>query len=102
MKYAGTGNDSFREVVNPGITEPEPFVEHVKRFIGSSKKHWEIDGVLYMPVDISAIILAQLIADDRARTGLSVVAACLNRRARSPTKPSSRGQCQRDSFALRS
>src|SRR5213080_2243579 len=45
--------------ISPGCEQPERFVEHAKRFMGSPKKTWEVDGVPYTPVDISAIILAQ-------------------------------------------
>jgi molecular chaperone DnaK len=58
-----------RDAIKPGCVRPERFVEHAKRYLGSDEVAWEIDGVLYTPVDISAIILARLLEDARAKLG---------------------------------
>lgn len=50
------------DAVKPGCRNPDRFVEHAKRHLGTDKT-WEIDGVLYTPVDISAILVAHLLAD---------------------------------------
>jgi molecular chaperone DnaK len=58
-----------RDAIKPGCMRPERFVEHAKRYLGSDEAAWEIDGVLYTPVDISAFILAHLLDDARAKLG---------------------------------
>lgn len=57
-----------RDAIEPGFCHPERFVAHAKRHMGTAK-YWEIDGILYAPVDISAIILRKLIKDAERQLG---------------------------------
>src|SRR5262245_36156558 len=46
--------------VAAGQKHPERVVRNAKRWLGDPEKSWEIDGAVYSPVDISAIILRKL------------------------------------------
>jgi molecular chaperone DnaK len=53
----------------PGYNNPERFVAQAKRCMGERSVFWEIDGVFYSPVDISAYILGKLIRDAEKELG---------------------------------
>lgn len=55
--------------IERGAERPERFVAHAKRYMGSSDVAWEIDGLVYTPVDISAIILRKLLRDAAQEIG---------------------------------
>lgn len=57
------------EAVRNAIASPERVVQYAKRYMGEGGKFWEIDGRRYTPVDVSALILKQLLADARAKLG---------------------------------
>src|SRR5262249_4879920 len=51
-----------------GSDDPDRLVEHPKRYLGH-KSGWEIGGVTYSPVDVSAFILRKLRQDAEQRIG---------------------------------
>jgi molecular chaperone DnaK len=57
------------EALRNAIISPLRVVQYAKRYIGDREKTWEIDGRRYTPVDISAFILSQLLADARGKIG---------------------------------
>lgn len=58
-----------QRAVEKSLRCPERFADHAKRFLGMPNKYWDIDGVLYTPTDISALILGKLIADAECEIG---------------------------------
>lgn len=54
-----------QEAITRSFEHPERFAEHAKRLLGDPDRCWEIDGVLYTPVDISGLIVRKLINDAR-------------------------------------
>jgi molecular chaperone DnaK len=59
----GEGIVVGRDAYELGIAHPERYVANAKRFLGQPGAQWEIDNVVYTPVDISAMILQKLIQD---------------------------------------
>ena len=59
----GEGVVVGRDAYELGVAHPERYVANAKRFLGQSGAQWEIDNVVYTPVDISAMILEKLIQD---------------------------------------
>lgn len=57
------------EALRNAIVSPLRVVQYAKRYLGDREKTWEIDGRRYTPVDISAFILSQLLADAREKIG---------------------------------
>jgi molecular chaperone DnaK len=49
------------EALRNSVMQPDRVVQHAKRYMGDPKKSWVIDGRVYRPVDISAIILRHLL-----------------------------------------
>ncbi len=57
------------EALRNAIVAPERVVQHAKRWIGDADKKWTIDGRSYTPVDVSALIIRQLLTDAESRIG---------------------------------
>jgi molecular chaperone DnaK len=57
------------EALRNAIVAPERVVQHAKRWIGDAEKKWTIDGRDFTPVDVSALIIRQLLADAESRIG---------------------------------
>jgi molecular chaperone DnaK len=57
-----------RKALELGREAPERLIEHAKRYLGAPRG-WEIDGVVYTPVDVSAFILAKLKEDAERQFG---------------------------------
>jgi len=57
------------EALRNAVAQPERVVQHAKRFMGDSHKCWVIDGQVYTPVDISALIIRKLLSGAEARLG---------------------------------
>lgn len=58
-----------KDALDLGTYEPERLVANAKRLMGSTRPCIEVDGIWYSPVDISAMILRQLIQDASAKVG---------------------------------
>ena len=59
-----------RDAIEPGFSRPDRFVAHSKRFLGEADVQWEIDGVIYTPVEIAALVLRKLIEDAAPQLGV--------------------------------
>jgi len=59
-----------RDAIEPGFSRPERFVANSKRFLGEPDVRWEIDGVIYTPVDIAALVIRKLLEDAEPQVGL--------------------------------
>jgi molecular chaperone DnaK len=57
------------EALRNSIRAPERVVQHAKRHMGDPGYRWKIDGRAYSPIDISTLILKQLLDDARQRIG---------------------------------
>lgn len=57
------------EALRNAVVQPERVVQNAKRSMGDSQKCWVIDGHVYTPVDISALILKKLLSGAEARLG---------------------------------
>ncbi|HVJ87161.1 MAG TPA: Hsp70 family protein [Caulifigura sp.] len=55
------------EALRNAVAQPDRVVQHAKRFMGDSKKCWVIDGHVYTPVEISALIIRKLLDGAEAR-----------------------------------
>lgn len=58
-----------KDALDLGAYEPEQLVTNAKRLMGTVRPCIEVGGVWYSPVDISAMILRQLIQDATAKIG---------------------------------
>lgn len=57
------------EALRNAIATPERVVQYAKRFMGEADKFWAIDGRRYTAVDVSSLILKQLLADANHKIG---------------------------------
>jgi molecular chaperone DnaK len=57
------------EALRNAIVAPERVVQHAKRWIGDSAKKWTVDGRDYSPVEVSSLVLRQLLTDAESRIG---------------------------------
>lgn len=57
------------EALRTAILYPDRVVMHAKRFMGDPEKRWTIGGRPYTPVDISSLILKNLLASAREQVG---------------------------------
>ncbi|QDT54137.1 Chaperone protein DnaK [Caulifigura coniformis] len=57
------------EALRNAVAQPERVVQHAKRYMGDSHKCWVVDGQVYTPVDISALIIRKLLSGAEARLG---------------------------------
>jgi molecular chaperone DnaK len=57
------------EALRNAVAQPERVIQHAKRFMGDSQKCWIIDGHVYSPVEISAMIIRKLLDAAEARLG---------------------------------
>lgn len=69
LKEDGSGVIVGRDAMEPGIARPERFLTNAKRYLGMPNVGWEVDGVLYDPVDVSAFVLRKLIGDAKLQIG---------------------------------
>jgi molecular chaperone DnaK len=65
----GSGVVVGQNALKPGFTHPERLVAHAKRYLGDPDACWEIDGVFYSPVDVSAFVLGKLFRDAENELG---------------------------------
>jgi molecular chaperone DnaK len=65
----GGGPIVGRVAFDLGAKSPERLVIHAKRYLGDPEKTWEIDGVIYTPVDIAAFVIRKLIGDAESKLG---------------------------------
>ena len=59
IKEDGEGAVVGTKAIELGMDRPERFAANAKRYLGQPNVNWDIDGVLYSPVDILSVILAQ-------------------------------------------
>lgn len=57
------------EALRNAVLQPDRVVQNAKRFMGDPHKTWVIDGKVYRPADISAIILRYLLESAEAEVG---------------------------------
>lgn len=57
------------EAMRNSVRMPDQVVMHSKRYMGDLSHRWLIGGKSYSPIDISALILRQLLADAKDRIG---------------------------------
>jgi molecular chaperone DnaK len=57
------------EALRHAVSQPERVIQHAKRFMGDRQKFWVVDGTVYRPVDVSALILQHLIDAAEERLG---------------------------------
>jgi len=57
------------EALRNAIASPDRVVQYAKRFMGEPDKFWVIDGRRYTPVDVSSMILKQMLADAAHKIG---------------------------------
>lgn len=57
------------EALRNSVTYPERVVTHAKRFMGDPNKCWILDGHVYRPKDISALIIRKLLDGAEERLG---------------------------------
>jgi molecular chaperone DnaK len=57
------------EALRTAILYPDRVVMHAKRFMGDPEKRWTVGGRPYTPVDISSLILKNLLASAREQVG---------------------------------
>ncbi|HET6423425.1 MAG TPA: Hsp70 family protein [Planctomycetaceae bacterium] len=57
------------EALRNSVRTPDRVVMHAKRHMGDLKHRWNVGGNSYSPIDISTLILRQLLADAKERIG---------------------------------
>lgn len=65
------------EAKNVGQAQSDRVIECVKRFMGNPETQYEIDGKVFTPEGISAIILGKLVRDASERLGRQVKSAAI-------------------------
>lgn len=69
IQEGGQGVIVGKHALDSGFSHPERFFAHVKRHLGDPEAGWDVDGVVYTPVDISAFIMRKLIQDAEKEYG---------------------------------
>ncbi|MBX3436844.1 MAG: Hsp70 family protein [Planctomycetaceae bacterium] len=57
------------EALRNAVAQPERVVQNAKRFMGDPHKSWVVDGKVYRPADISALILRYLLQSAEEQLG---------------------------------
>ncbi|WP_166823454.1 Hsp70 family protein [Thalassoroseus pseudoceratinae] len=57
------------EALRHAIVHPDRVVQHAKRYMGDTGKHWTVDGRNYSPIDISAFVLRKLLKSAQDQIG---------------------------------
>lgn len=57
------------EALRNSVRMPDRVVMHAKRYMGDLSHRWMVGGKSYSPIDISSLILKQLLADAKERIG---------------------------------
>ncbi len=57
------------EALRNAVAHPERVIQNAKRHMGDRQKYWVVDGNVYRPTDIAAIVLRYLLDSARERLG---------------------------------